>query len=236
MNKRLVNAAHIGEITSLSGRIAHVARPPARHRAPEPDKGADANALQLIPSGQIFIETDHIVEVRIALMSLSRESGMPHPAARGIVERMRRQCRRPSLAEDFHLETMVGSGQRCGHIGEGDRLTHAMTVATRRDPANDLTVAPDRLVAVGIGVDRVDRQRHQPPLGTGRALALGGGAADEIALGEIDEAIEPGFAGRVDRPVFARPVAEAFFPRSEFNARAPKCRRPKPAPASTSAA
>ena len=65
-----------------------------------------------------------------------------------------------------------------------------MAVAARGDPAGDLARVVDGLVGEGVGVGAgvVDEEGDQA---AGRALVLGlggGVAADEVALGEGDEA------------------------------------------------
>ena len=69
----------------------------------------------------------------------------------------------------------------------------------------------DGLVTDRIGVRGVDDQRYEATLRWLLAIAQHRGTANELSLVDRDEAIEPSLRGRVDRPVLARPGAEALF-------------------------
>ena len=86
-----------------------------------------------------------------------------------------------------------------------------MPVTTRSDPAHHLVLVVDRLVADRIGIPCLDRQRDELALPALLFLRNCSRAADEFALGEVDEAAESSLIGPVDRPVFARPAAEGLF-------------------------
>ena len=86
-----------------------------------------------------------------------------------------------------------------------------MAVAARRDPAHNLAVMPDRLVANRVGAVGIDHERDEPPRRVRCAIAQNRVTAGEVRFGDVDKAIQPCLARRVQRSIFARPVAEALL-------------------------
>ena len=127
---------------------------------------------------------------RVARLERERPSVDDDPAAAGAVGaptrdlghwRIRRPCGsksgsrlepgRPPAADDLDLEAVaarpVRRRERGRHVAERDRLPDVVAVAARRDPADDLAVVPDRLVADDVGrVVRIglDDERDEAPL------------------------------------------------------------------------
>src|SRR6266403_2201241 len=140
-----------------------------------------------------------------------RRSGSAHSLARRIVERLRDALRASAFSEDLDLEAVRLLGERRRNIGQRNRLIHAMTEPTRCHPTDHLALVPYRLVTHRIGIACIDDKRDEA---TSRcALAIGNDrrAADEVRFAYVHEAIQSRLGGRVDRAVFPRPVAEAFF-------------------------
>jgi hypothetical protein len=78
-----------------------------------------------------------------------------------------------------------------------------------RDPADDLIVVPDRLVADDVGRIvgiRIHREVHHPRR-VRCHLGLDGGPPDEVVV-ELEVAVHSRLERRVDRPVLAEPRAE----------------------------
>ena len=87
-----------------------------------------------------------------------------------------------------------------------------MTVAARGDKADFAAIAPDRLVARSVRVERVDFQRRELMRGR-RAVAFGESRrpADEFALVPGDPAVHARHPGRIGLGELRRPDAEALF-------------------------
>src|SRR6185312_13728857 len=109
-----------------------------------------------------------------------------------IVERLARETRRTPVAEDLDLEPVARAGELGRNVAERERGAEMVGVAARGDPADRLAAVPHRLVADGVRVRGVDAEEGEAPLRPGRPLACRRLAADEVVLGERDEAIEPG--------------------------------------------
>src|SRR5450755_4191017 len=133
-----------------------------------------------------------------------------HPLPRRIVERLRNAFRGPALAEDLDFEVRLRGEQR-GNVGQRDRPIYAMAEPARGHPADDLVLVPYRLVAHGVGIAGIDDERDEATKRTVLAIGNGRRAANELRLAQVDKAIQSRLGGRVDRPILARPVAEAFF-------------------------
>ena len=168
-----------------------------------------------------------------------------HAEKRAVQARMRRPLGSNSgssssnglaaLADDLDLEVRIGCRQRCRNVAQRHRLPRRMGIAARRDPADHLAVVPHRLVADRVGAVGIDREGHQPAGGAPVAFLRCRVATDEVVLLEVDEAIEPGFVGAIDRPVFPGPGAEALFqPQRVQRARRRNGAGPKARPASSS--
>src|SRR6185437_4960092 len=91
-------------------------------------------------------------------------------------------------------------------------LAKRVAVADGGHEAGHRAYPPNRLVARGVGVERVDLERDQAPLGP-RALALRERrlAAEEIAFVPGDPAIHAGHPRRAILGEFGRPDTEALF-------------------------
>src|SRR5207249_12078769 len=116
-----------------------------------------------------------------------------------------------ALAEYFDLEPRCGGDERRRDVAERERLADTMAVTARGDPADHLAVVPHGFVADRVRLVRRDDERHHSACGTLRSVAQYRFPADEIRLRDIDKPVEAGLRRRVDRPIFACPVAEALF-------------------------
>src|SRR6266849_1286184 len=140
-----------------------------------------------------------------------RASGSAHSLSRRIVERIRDAFRGSSLAEDLDLEAVRVLGERRRNVGQRDRSIHAMAEAARCHPTDHFALVPYRLVTHRVGIACIDDERDQATIGGALAIGDDRRAADEVRLAHVHEAIQSRLGGRVDRPVFPRPVAAAFF-------------------------
>src|SRR2546423_357318 len=138
-------------------------------------------------------------------------SGSAHSLARRIVERLRDALRRSSLAEDLDLKAVRVLGERRRNVGQRDRSIHAMAERARCHPTDHFAFVPYRLVTHRIGIACIDDERDQATIGSALAIGNDRRAADEVWFAYVHEAIQSRLGGRVDRAVFPRPVAEAFF-------------------------
>src|SRR5579883_1926331 len=111
---------------------------------------------------------------------------------------------------------------------QGEALADRMPVAARGDEADSPPVPPDRLIAAGVGADRVDFERRDSPPRAVSLFVQGRFAPDEIALVEGDPLVEAGHARRVVLGEFARPDAEALFEAKRANRVEPIFDRAKP--------
>ena len=119
--------------------------------------------------------------------------------------------RAPPLADDLDLETLGRSGQWRRNIAERERALHAVPVSARGHPADDAPLVPYRLIADGVGILRIDAEGDEPQRAAALFFLERGGAADEFALAEIDEASEPRLVRTIDGTVLAGPAAEALL-------------------------
>src|SRR5438552_8281795 len=87
---------------------------------------------------------------------------LAHALALRVEKRLARERRRPALAEDLEFEPARDGCERGRDVAERDRFSHAMPVAARCDPAHDLAVMPDRLVADRVGAVGIDHERNEP--------------------------------------------------------------------------
>src|ERR1700676_645764 len=140
-----------------------------------------------------------------------RRSGSAHSLARRIVDRVRDALRASVFSEDLDLEAVRVLGERRRNVGQRNRSIHAMAEPARCHPTDHFALMAYRLVTHCIGVACIDDERDQAT--TRCALAIGNGrrTADEVLLAYVYEAIQSRLGRRVDRPVFPRPVAEAFL-------------------------
>src|ERR1051326_2696057 len=110
-----------------------------------------------------------------------------HPSAVGIEERDRRNGRGTAVADDLDLKP-VPCGSKLGrNIAERHGLLHVVSVAARCDPAHDLTVMPDRLIADAVGVGVRHHEGDEAALRPGFLLFHGGVATGEVVLAQMDE-------------------------------------------------
>ena len=86
-----------------------------------------------------------------------------------------------------------------------------MAEAAAGDPADDLAVVPDGLVADGVGIRRGHIQRDELALAAAGLFRRRRCRADEAAALQVHEAVEAGLEGAVDGTEFARPAAEALL-------------------------
>src|SRR5271170_1701121 len=140
-----------------------------------------------------------------------RKGLRPHRRPSRIISRSGEPHGGPPFADDFDLEARLRRRVLFLDIAHRERLANAVPVAARGDPADDAAVAPDRLVADRVGVVRLDREGRQPQLAAGLLLQSRRLTADEIVLAKLDETAEPRLVRTVDRPIFARPRAEALL-------------------------
>ena len=70
---------------------------------------------------------------------------------------------------------------------------------------------PDGLVTEYIRVEGIDSEADSPELATARLLRDRRIAADEVCLTKVDEALEAGFEGTVDRPELPVPGWEVLL-------------------------
>src|SRR6266567_1499114 len=109
---------------------------------------------------------------------------LAHALALRVEKRLARERRRPALAENLEFEPARDGCERGRYVAECDRFSHAMPVATRRDPAHDLAVMPHRLVADSVGAVGVDDERDEPPRRVRRAIAQNRVTAGEVRFGD----------------------------------------------------
>src|SRR5262249_32657372 len=158
-------------------------------RAPRTSRrDAGSRAGGRSPSAPSAPERDPSGRTRKGRWSRSREE----PQTLRIVERLRCDDRGSRLAEDVD----GGHGGRLGVLDrqgrERDAALDEVAVAAGRHIADRFPGSPHRLVAVGVGVAGLDREAGERAADSSLALTQQGVTADEVALVEADEALEPG--------------------------------------------
>jgi len=130
--------------------------------------------------------------------SRARDRSGAKTRALRVEERLFNPARRPHLAKAlaFGGETFARAAGRDQR--QRNRAVGMVRIAARGTEALHATVDPDRLVAVNVGIERIDRKGHELPCRAGPAFGLRSRPADEIdRLGKADEPVHPGLSGSV---------------------------------------
>src|SRR5690242_16232781 len=123
-------------------------------------------------------------------------SSLPHRLALRVVGRGRDDARRPFNTDNVHGKLCPLPGETVVDQRQGDALADGVAIAAGGDEADPPAYVPDRLEAAGVGVDCIDFERDDTLRHAPLALLQRRLAADETALVEGNEAVEPGLAGR----------------------------------------
>src|SRR5215475_6523521 len=114
------------------------------------------------------------------------------------------------LAENLDTESVRLARELARNVAERERAADAVSVGAGGDPADDPSAVPDGLIRRGVRVPVGDTEGDEAQLAALLFLPERRGAADELALLQVDEASQAGLVRAVDRPVLARPGAEAL--------------------------
>src|SRR5579863_2255893 len=150
--------------------------------------------------------------------------------ALGVVKRVEAHRRAAHLPEDVNLEAHALARQFRGHVAGREALVEAVAIGPGSDVTDSRTILHDGLVTddLRIGVAEL----HDDEATTRAVLTLGerGGAPGELRLGEVDEAIEAGFARGVIGPEVLVEGAIAFLEAQRGQGPAAEVRKSELAP------
>src|SRR5262252_10061414 len=136
---------------------------------------------------------------------------LPHPGARGVVSGARKHRSTALHADHMDLDRAAGRSHVAVEIGHGEALAGRMAIGAGGDEADAPLAHPDRLEARGIRILGGDLQCHQLALRRLIALLERGLAADEIALVEGGETVQPAHPWSIGPGELPRPYAEALL-------------------------